>query len=422
MRARRVSALERLGLQKRLRLQKCRLGAVDLVRESWRSVTREFGRSLVSALGALLGCAAFVATMGLTGTASHQVSSSFDVRRATEVTVAPRNMALAPGGEAETTSSWFTASGADRARTIAGVVHAGRITTVKAADVRRFYVSAGDDVSVDVYAVDEESLAAISLTGIVGRTFDEGHLRRADPVVMLSKAAAARLGVVHPGAAVFVGDVGLTVIGIYSDVARVPGAAGGIILPITAQEAARLFDSQIPSRQIFLETVPGAASQVGQQAALAVSPERPDLLDVIAPPDPKTLRQEVEGSVTQLSVVVSLVILALGAISIGNTTAVRVILRTGEIGLRRALGARRIDIFVQVLGETAALGLLGGSFGTALGVVVTVAVSIARRWIPVLDPAIPALSIVAGTVAGVIAGAYPAFRATRITPAQALSR
>ncbi|KHL01028.1 ABC transporter permease [Sinomonas humi] len=385
-------------------------------------MTRDFGRSVVSALGALLGSAAFVVTLGLTGTASHQVSAAFDIRRATEVSVTERDTGRASSEAAETTPRWFTPLAAQRAGDMAGVVHAGRIATVKAVDVRRFYLAAGDEVPTDVYAVDRESLAAIEPQGIVGRTFDGGHVLRADAVVLLSKSVAARLGVVQPGAAVFIGDLGLTVIGIYSDVARVPGAAGGIILPITVQENAKAFDKQMPSRQIFFETVPGAASQLGLQAALAVSPAQPDLVEVNAPPDPKTLRQEVESSVLQLSVIVSLVILALGAISIGNTTAVRVVLRTGEIGLRRALGARRTDIFCQVLGETAALGLLGGTLGTVIGVLVTVAVSLGNRWIPVLDPTIPALAIIAGAAAGVIAGAYPAIRATRITPAQALSR
>ena len=405
-----------------LQLQTSRLGLVDIVRESWRSVTRDFGRSLASALGALLGCAAFVATLGLTGTAGHQVSASFDIRRATEVTVTSRGMAVTSDDGDDPTARWFTAAAADKALTIAGVVHAGRISTVKAVDVHRLYSRAGDKATVDVYGVDAESLAAISPAGITGRTFDDGHVKRADAVVLLSKPVADQLGVQQPGPAVFMGDMGFTVIGIYDDVARVPAAAGGIILPITVQESAGVVPNQIPTRQIFLETVPGAAAQVGAQAALAISPAKPELVEVTAPPDPKTLRQEVEGSVTQLSVVVSLVILALGAISIGNVTAIRVLLRTSEIGLRRALGARRIDIFFQVLGETAALGLLGGILGTAFGAVVTVVVALVNRWTPVLDPVIPALSMLAGVVAGVVAGAYPAFRATRITPAYALSR
>ena len=416
MRGQRASVLERL------RLRRSRLGVADIVREAWRSVTRDFGRSLAAGLGALLGCAAFVATLGLTGTASHQVAASFDLRRATEVTVAARDMGLASDDDVEAPERWFNAAAAKKAGTIAGVVHAGRIATVKAVDVGRFYLPADSRVPVDVYGVDQESLAAIAPAEVLGRTFDEGHVRRADRVVLLSKPVASQLGVGQPGAAVFIGDVGFTVIGIYGDVGRVPGVAAAVILPIATLEATGILDNQIPSRQIFLETVPGAASQVGRQAALAISPMQPDLVEVNAPPDPKTLRQEVEGSVTQLSVLVSFVILALGAISIGNTTAVRVVLRTSEIGLRRALGARRTDIFFQILGETAGLGLLGGALGTVLGMVVTVAVSLINRWVPVLDPVVPALAIVAGAVAGVMAGAYPAYRATRITPAHALSR
>ena len=404
-----------------LRLRKSRLGPADLLRESWRSVTRDLGRSIVAALGALLGCAAFVATLGITGTAGHQISASFDIRRATEVTVTAD--AKDPvSAETDLTESWFTSAAAEKARTISGVITAGRVTTVKALDLRRLYLTNDNGVPVDAYAVDTGSLSAIAPEVTAGRTFDEGHQSRADAVVMLSKPVAAKLGITQPGAAVFIGDLGLTVIGIYEDVARVSGAVGGILLPISVQESTDIATGQIPSKKILLETEPGAAVQVGRQAALAVSPAQPDLVDVIAPPDPKTLRQEVESSTTQLSLIVSLVILAVGAVSIGNTTAIQVILRTPEIGLRRALGARRSDIFLQLLGETTTLGFLGGTLGAGLGVIVTVTVSVANSWVPVLDPVILILAIAAGTAAGVGAGVYPAFRATKITPAHALTR
>ena len=119
---------------------------------------------------------------------------------------------------------------------------------------------------------------------------------------------------------------------------------------------------------------------------------------------------------------VSLVTLVLGAISIGNTTAIGVVLRTPEIGLRRALGARKSDIFWQFMGETAGLGILGGVFGSLLGAVVTVVVSIMNRWVPILDPLTLLVAIGAGLLAGLGAGALPALRAARITPAHALSR
>lgn len=416
MPAARTAALTSLGIvASRLRFS-------DLLSESWRAVTRDMARSLVAALGALLGCAAFVATLGISGTASHQISASFDVRRATEVTVRLHNSPNTPQEETDLTAKWFTGSSAKKAGEINGVVHAGRITTLKALSIRRFLIPSDSEKQVDVYSADSQALKAISPTIVSGRTFDDGHVKRADPVVMLSSSVASQLGISQPGSAVFIDDVGLTVIGIFSDVQRVPAAAAGIIVPITLEETTSIASGQTLDNQLFLETVSGAATQVAQQAPLAISPAQPDLIEVTAPPDPKTLRQEIEGNVTQLSLLVSLVTLVLGAISIGNATAMGVVLRTPEIGLRRALGARRRDIFWQLIGETSALGIFGGVIGAVVGLVITVGVALVNRWVPVLDPSVPLMAVAAGALTGVLAGFWPALRATAIAPAYALSR
>lgn len=96
--------------------------------------------------------------------------------------------------------------------------------------------------------------------------------------------------------------------------------------------------------------------------------------------------------------------------------------RTGEIGLRRALGARARHITLQFLAESGVLGALGGIVGTSLGVVTVVGVAVARDWTPVVHPATAATAPVAGLVTGVLAGLYPAWRASRIQPAEALRR
>lgn len=405
-----------------LRVVSSRLGAADLLRESWRSITRNLVRSIVAALGALLGCAAFVATLGLSGTASHQISASFDIRRSTQITITAHEQTTDSVDDSEITAQWYTATSAEKAATIAGVVNSGRITTLKSLDVRRFFAASAKSIPVDVYAADTESLAAIAPTITAGRPFDSGHLKRTDHVVMLSSSVAEQLGLDRPGSAVFIGDLGLTVVGIYDDVQRVPGAAAGIIIPITLEEANPMAPGQIPGRELLLETESGAATQVAGQAPLAISPARPELLEVNAPPDPTSLRQEVEGNVTQLSLLVSLVSLVLGALSIGNATAIGVVLRTPEIGLRRALGARKQDIFLQLLGETTAVGTLGGITGAVLGITITVTASLFNGWVPVLDPAVPLMATVAGLLAGLLAGIWPALRAATITPAHALSR
>jgi putative ABC transport system permease protein len=101
-------------------------------------------------------------------------------------------------------------------------------------------------------------------------------------------------------------------------------------------------------------------------------------------------------------------------------TLLSVLERVAEIGLRRALGATRGDVAAQFLVESSAVGLLGGLVGTAAGVVLTVAVSAARDWTPVLDLRLAAGAPVLGAVIGLAAGTYPAWRASAVHPIDAL--
>ncbi|MET8953307.1 ABC transporter permease [Streptomyces sp. NPDC004393] len=110
----------------------------------------------------------------------------------------------------------------------------------------------------------------------------------------------------------------------------------------------------------------------------------------------------------------------LGIIGIANVTLVTVIERTGEIGLRRALGASRRQVAGQLLVESTTIGLLGGVVGAALGMVVVVAVSAVREWTPVLDVRLALGAPVAGALVGLLAGLYPSLRAARMEPVDAL--
>ena len=112
--------------------------------------------------------------------------------------------------------------------------------------------------------------------------------------------------------------------------------------------------------------------------------------------------------------------LLVGAIGIANVTLVSVLERVGEIGLRRAVGAARRHIAYQFLLESTAMGLIGGVVGASAGIIVVVSVSAARTWTPVLDPLIPFGSVLVGAATGLLAGLYPAVRASLLEPVEAL--
>lgn len=388
----------------------------DLAREAWSSVSNSPGRSLMTTLGTLLGSLAFVATLGITGTISQQVSDSFDIRRATEVTA---EMEVDPTTAESSLPAFMEATAISRVTRLNGVSSAGSQTDYFAVAIHRGIMSQDLQSDVPLSAISPGALDVIEPTVESGRAFDSGHYTRSDQVIMLSKSAANQLQISRPGTAVFILDQPFTVIGIYNEVERQFDTLGGALIP---QSTTGKFNFGVQHRRVLIETVPGAAQQIGSQVALALQPNNPAGLNVTAPPDPQTLRQEVEGSVTQMSLLASLVALIAGSISIGNSATANMVQRIPEIGLRRALGARRRSIFAQMLSETTFLGMCGGIAGAFLGVTATVIVSLVNGWVPLVEVAVIGLAIGAGTVAGSTAGILPAVRATQISPTEALSR
>src|SRR5207244_7314548 len=109
-----------------------------------------------------------------------------------------------------------------------------------------------------------------------------------------------------------------------------------------------------------------------------------------------------------------------GGVGIANVMVISVLERRSEIGLRRALGATRRHVGEQFLTESLLLSVLGGLAGTVLGVIATAVYAMSQHWSVVLPP----LALYGGTGAalliGAVAGLYPALRAARLSPTEAL--
>ncbi|GAA1406097.1 ABC transporter permease [Catellatospora coxensis] len=400
-----------------------RLRIRDLAGEGVAGLRARPARTALTALGTVLGVAAFVAVLGLTATAGGQIGKRFTALAATEVVVEDADEAdrdhLDPAFTADADARvgairgvraagvWWPVGG-DTAPEVGGVVLPGRSAPAQ----------------IPVIAASPGLFDAIRPGWSQGRAFDALHDRRGERVAVLGAAAARQLGVTELALrpAVFIDGVPFTVIGVLDGSARLPELMFAVLVPRHSAEEFWGRPGAGRRAKMLVETELGAAQVVAAQAALALRPDAPQRFTVVTPPDPRQLRDQVSADVGMLFLLLAGVCLLIGAVGIANTTMVAVLERVPEIGLRRALGARPWHIAAQFLAESAAIGSLAGWVGAAVGAMTVVAVALARGWTAILEPAAVLPAPLAGLVVGVVAGAYPAIRAARIEPVAALRR
>lgn len=395
-------------------------GVRDLLAESLAGLLQRPARSALTALGTVLGVGAFVAILGLTSTTSSQIDARFSVLTATEVNVEDVGRDRNPFiGLA------FPRDADQRVEALNGVRDAGVYWAVRLGgeSAVRSSLSGEGGEKATVVAASPGVLRAAGPAMAQGRVFDAFHENRAEPVAVIGTGMASRLGITtletHP--AVFIDGTPFTVIGIAADMDRKASLLLSVVVP-RSTGLALWGEPTDESAKMLISTEIGAAQQIAREVPVALRPDHPEYVKAVPPPDPKTLRANVTSDLSQLFLLLAAICLVIGAVGIANTTLVAVLERTGEIGLRRALGARGRHITLQFLAESSALGSLGGLFGTSLGTLTVLLVALLRDWTAVIHPGTVASAPLIGLITGLLAGLYPALRASRIQPAEALRR
>lgn len=393
-----------------------RLRWADTITEAFTAVTQRPSRTLLTALGTILGVGAFVTTTGLAATASAQVSESFDALNATEVRIQDAR----PDG-----TNPYPADIEARLEHLNGINHAGLSYPVpntnnlqpRATPTRP---QGANTQPIPILAATPGALLAARPTISNGVLYNRFHLDRAEPVAVLGRVAADQLGITRTDnqPAVFIDNTAYTITGIITDTRRNPDLLLSVIIPTTTEQLFIGTDS--PVAEVLIDTQPGAAALAGHQAPLALRPQEPDRLTALVPPDPATLRNNVESDVTSLYYALAALSLVVGTIAIANATLLNTIERRSEIGLRRALGAKRTHITRQIILEAATTGTIAGIAGTALAIIIVGAVSTARGWTTTLDPLIITSAPLIGLTTGALAGTLPAARASKTPPAVTL--
>jgi putative ABC transport system permease protein len=263
-----------------------------------------------------------------------------------------------------------------------------------------------------------------SLPETVGATLSDGvFLDEATseyPAVVLGSTAARRLGIGRAGGGVqvVVGGVRFTVLGILDAVELAPALDGAAIVGFPA--AARYLDDEGDVSTLYVRSDPDHVQDVSGVLARTANPAHPEEVDVSRPSDAIEARAAARSAFTSLLLGLGAVALLVGGVGIANVMVISVIERRSEIGLRRSLGATQRHIGIQFVAESLLLSIAGGVAGVALGTLVAGAYASSRGWEVVLPPAVLAGGVGVALAVGAIAGLYPALRAARLAPVDAL--
>jgi putative ABC transport system permease protein len=184
--------------------------------------------------------------------------------------------------------------------------------------------------------------------------------------------------------------------------------------------AQRLFAVDASASTVRIRTDPDMTDEVASLLGATANPEAPNEVEVTQPTDALAAKAKVNESLTALLLGLGAVALLVGGVGIANVMVVSVLERRTEIGVRRALGATRRHIRLQFLVESMMLAGLGGAAGVAIGAAITKAYAGSRGWTFTV-PLVGLLGGIAVSLAiGALAGLYPAVRASRLAPAEAV--
>lgn len=385
-----------------------------------REIRRHLLRSFLTTLGIIIGVAAVITMVTLGNGVTASVQSQIASLGSNVFVIFP------VGGETDAPRPFKQDDVEAVSNQIAGVVEVAGSVSASATAFHN-----GQDWSTSVQGADNAFLRAQNITVTDGRTFTpEEEIAGRNVCLLGTKVQAAIFvpGVSPLGLEMRLGNVSCTIVGVLKE----RGQGGGpnqdqdntVIMPLKTVQ--RRFTGNDDLQYLVVRYDPGYSNTAIQDSLVGLLRERRLLqaadndFNIIDTAQVNQALGAATGALTAMVAVIASISLLVGGIGIMNIMLVSVTERTREIGIRLAIGALAREVRLQFLTEAVVLCCLGGLIGIALAFLLSWGISGAIDVPFVFDPMINLLSFVFSAVMGIVFGYYPASRASRLDPIDAL--
>lgn len=404
---------------------------IDALLSSLGAIRAHALRSVLTMLGIVIGVAAVIAMVAVGNGARERVNAQIQALGANLIIVIPGAVTL--GGARLGTGNAATLTDADAAALRAEIPAVQAAAPIVRGGVQ--VISGSSNWSTSAVGVDQDYFVARDWLIERGRDFSEEETRRGGQVALLGQTVARELfGSTDPvGSQVRVRNVPFDVIGVMTAKGQSMFGADQddvILLPLQTARQRVVGTNRAKNRsvnQIMVKIREGedfAAAEEEMKRLLRqrhrIPEGRDDDFSLRNMAEIQATREQSARTMAMLLLSVAGVSLVVGGIGIMNIMLVSVTERTKEIGLRMAVGARPLDVMGQFLIEATTIALIGGLIGIAIGIGIAIVTAMQAGWPLLIDPIVVVTAFVFSGLVGIVSGFYPAFRAARLDPVEAL--